>query len=105
MMRAVVVLLAAFLTAQPASRTTTIHGRVVAAATGDPIRNARNGTFAIRGIAPSEYYVAVVDRKRTVDLYNEIENPAFLESLVAGARRITLDEGQRVQIALRSSSR
>jgi len=65
----------------------------------------RNGTFAIRGIAPSEYYVAVVDRRRTLDLYNEIEDPDFLESLVAGAQRITLDEEQHVQIALRSSSR
>jgi hypothetical protein len=66
---------------------------------------ARDGTFAMRGLAPGDYYVAVVDRQRTRDVPNEIENPEFLESLVAGAQRIALDEGQRIQIALRSSGR
>jgi len=41
MMRVVAVWIAAFLTAQPSSRTITVHGRVVADDTGAPIRNAR----------------------------------------------------------------
>jgi hypothetical protein len=65
----------------------------------------RDGRFAIRGLAPSEYYVAVVDKRRTPDVFSEIENPDFLESLVTGSQRVTLDEGQRISVALRLSGR
>jgi Carboxypeptidase regulatory-like domain len=65
----------------------------------------RDGRFAIRGLAPGEYCVAVVDRRQTADLPAEIGNAELLESLVVGAQRMTLDDGQRVQVALRSSGR
>lgn len=52
-MRAVAVLFAAFFAAQlPLRTTSTIHGHVVAAAAGDPIRNARVSVFTDRYVAP-----------------------------------------------------
>ena len=66
---------------------------------------ARDGTFSILALAPAAYYVAAVDTHAVEDLGHEIENADFLESLVVGAQRMTLDEGQRAQIALRLSGR
>jgi hypothetical protein len=66
---------------------------------------ARIGTFTIRGLAPSDYYVAVVARRTVVDVNAEIENPEFLESLVAGATRVTLAESARTSVMLKLSAR
>jgi hypothetical protein len=62
----------------------------------------RDSTFSIRGLAPADYYVAVVDKRIVADVTAEIENPEFLESLVAGAARVTLSEGQRARLMLRA---
>ncbi|HJZ71447.1 MAG TPA: carboxypeptidase-like regulatory domain-containing protein [Vicinamibacterales bacterium] len=62
---------------------------------------SRDATFAMRGLAPTDYYVAAVDKRRYADVRGEVENPEFLESLVAGATRVTLGEGQRVSLTLK----
>ena len=46
-----------------------------------------------------------VDKRTVTALYAEIEDPEFLESLVAGATRVALSEGQRVSLALRAPPR
>jgi carboxypeptidase family protein len=66
---------------------------------------SRDATFAMRGLPPADYYVAAVDRRAVADLTGEIENPEFLESLVAAAIRVTLGEGQAVSFTLRVRAR
>jgi Carboxypeptidase regulatory-like domain len=76
------------------------RSRFVAVATA-----SRDATFAMRGLPPADYYVAAVDRRAVADLTGEIENPEFLESLVAAATRVTLGEGQGVALTLRVPAR
>jgi hypothetical protein len=61
----------------------------------------RDGAFNIRALAPGDYHVAVVDKRQVVDVNGEIENPEYLESLVAHATRVTLSEGQRTTLTLK----
>ena len=61
----------------------------------------RDATFALRGLPPGQYYVAAIDRGRGIDVAGELENPEFLESLIAQATRITLTEDQRTVITLK----
>jgi hypothetical protein len=61
----------------------------------------RDATFALRGLPPGQYYVAAIDRRREVDAAGELENPEFLESLIAHATRITLTEDQRTALTLK----
>src|SRR5262249_33155329 len=60
-----------------------------------------DATFVLRGLVPVDYYVTVVDLRSVADLAEEIENPEFLESLVASATRVTVAEGQRTTLTLR----
>jgi hypothetical protein len=55
----------------------------------------------VRALPPADYYVAAVDKRRTADVAGEIENPEFLESLVANATRVMLGAGRRATVALR----
>jgi hypothetical protein len=64
-----------------------------------------DATFTTHGLAPADYYVAAVDKRGFADVAGEIENPEFLESLVAAATRVTLGEGQRVSLTLRVPAR
>ena len=59
------------------------------------------GTFSLRGLAPADYYVAAVDKRRFVAVSEEIENRDFLASLAATATRVTLGEGQRATATVR----
>jgi hypothetical protein len=65
----------------------------------------RDGTFAVRGLPPGDYHVAVVDKRLTIDLFGDVRDPDVLESLIAGSQRVTLDEGQRVSLSLRLPGR
>jgi hypothetical protein len=65
----------------------------------------RDGTFTIRGLAPGDYHVAVVDRRLMTDVFGSIRDPDVLESLAAGSQRVTIDEGQRVAVSLRLADR
>ncbi len=61
----------------------------------------RSGAFIIPLLAPGDYRVAVVDKSRVADVSGEIEDPDFLESLLAGSTRITLTDGGRPSVALK----
>ena len=65
----------------------------------------RDGTFTTHGLSPGDYYVVAVDKRETADPSRNIENPEFLQSLAASARRIRVTEGQQVSVRLQVSSR
>jgi hypothetical protein len=73
------------------------RSRFIAAATCD-----REGHFRIEGLPPGDYYVAALDKREVADVYGEIGNVAFLETLVPGAQRIALVEEQRATLTLRA---
>jgi hypothetical protein len=62
---------------------------------------ARDAAFALRGLPPGQYYVAAIDRRLGAEEAGELDNPEFLESLVAHATRVTLSEGQRTTLTLK----
>jgi hypothetical protein len=64
-----------------------------------------DGTFAVRGLPAGSYLVAAINGTDVANIGEELDNPGFLESLVAGATRVTLSEGQRVSLALRLLAR
>jgi protocatechuate 3,4-dioxygenase beta subunit len=63
---------------------------------------ASGGTFDLRPLAPGSYYFAAIDPPDTFDRNRTFEDPAFLESLVAGATRVTLTEGEARQVSLKA---
>ena len=60
-----------------------------------------DGTFAISGLPPGEYYVAAVDRMRGTEANGEWQDPELLQSLAPRASRVTLSEGQELPVDLR----
>ena len=54
--------------------------------------------FRLEGLSPGEYYMAAADRRRSDD----VEDPAFLESLTAYATRVILGDGLHVSLKLRA---
>jgi hypothetical protein len=68
--------------------------RFISATTSD-----RDARFRIEGLPPGDYYVASFDRRRFPD---GIENLDVLDSLVAGATRVMLSEGQRATLTVRA---
>ena len=65
----------------------------------------RDGTFSVRGLPPGDYHVAAIDKRLTSDVFGDLRDPDVLESLVAASKRVTLDEGQRVSVSLRTPGR
>jgi Carboxypeptidase regulatory-like domain len=65
------------------------HSRFVKVVPADP-----DGTYTVRGLPTSEYFVAAVDRLQMRDGSGEWEEPAFLEALTAAATRVSLEEGR-----------
>ena len=59
----------------------------------DHVAAASDGAFDLRPLAPGSYYVAAIDPPDDFERNRAFENPVFLESLVAGATRVTLAEG------------
>jgi len=55
-----------------------------------------NGAFAVRDLPPGSYFVSAVDRRRASEENGEWLDPEVLDSLTAGAVRITLSEGQSI---------
>jgi hypothetical protein len=53
-------------------------------------RSARDGSFQVRGLAPSAYFAAAADRIRDDD---EWHDPDVLNALARSAARVTLIEG------------
>jgi hypothetical protein len=65
----------------------------------------REGHFRIEGLPPGDYYVAVLDKRELADVYGEIEDVEFLETLVPGSQRVALAEGQRATLSVKVSGR
>ena len=59
----------------------------------------------MRGLPAGNYLLAAINGTDVANVGDEIDNPDFLESLVAGATRVTLSEGRRVSLALRLLAR
>ena len=70
-------------------------------AVGAPRRDA---AVSLRGLPPGEYYVTALDR-RVLDETAAIDDAEFLESLVAGATRVTLSDGRPATLTLSVVSR
>ena len=64
-----------------------------------------NGAFSIRDLPPGVYFVAAVDKRRASEDNGEWLNPEVLDTLTAGASRITLSEGQKTSTSLRLLAR
>jgi hypothetical protein len=64
-------------------------------------RSAADGTFLVRSLPSSEYFLAALPRARTADAVGDWLDPARLGSLAAGATRVTLTEAQRTSVRLR----
>jgi hypothetical protein len=64
-------------------------------------RPGPHGIFTVTGLPPGEYFVAAVDRM--VD--GEWQDPDVLESVIPGAMRVTLTEGQRLSVSPRLIAR
>lgn len=55
-----------------------------------PVRPSTDGRFTISGLPPGEYYLAVLSDFPP----NEWSTPAFLETIVPGAIRVTIHDGE-----------
>ena len=71
------------------------HSRFVAVAPAGPDKPPR-----LRGLPPGSYYVAVVAVGGGTDGPGPIDGEAFFESLVAGATRVTLTEGEHRSVGV-----
>ncbi len=60
-----------------------------------------DGSFAIAGLPPAEYYVAAVDWMQGNEGFGEWQDPKFLNALAPRATRVVLSEGQSISVALR----
>ena len=59
----------------------------------------RNATATLRGLPPGDYYVTALSRGM-VDEGETLDDQDFLESLVAGATKVTLSEGERRSVSV-----
>jgi hypothetical protein len=61
----------------------------------------KGGVFEVRGLPGGDYFVAAVDQLQM----EEWRDPDFLESIVSGATRVTLGDGQRLFVTPKLISR
>jgi hypothetical protein len=64
-------------------------------------RAADAGRFAVEGLPPGEFWVAAVDRVPGDEQEGEWQTPAALGSLVPGAQRVRVSEGEPAAMTLR----
>ena len=64
-------------------------------------RPKADGAFSVADLPSGEYYVAAVDRLQGTEGFGEWQDPAFLQSIVPRATRLTLVDGQRVSVTPR----
>lgn len=62
---------------------------------------APDGSFQVRSLPAAEYFVAAVDWMEPASGFGEWQDPEILEALARRAARVTLGDGQRVQLALK----
>jgi hypothetical protein len=68
-------------------------------------RADQNGRFAVEGLAPGSYFAVALREIDGNAASGEWQDPAFLEALSAGARRLDLHEAEHVSATLPLSSR
>jgi hypothetical protein len=61
-----------------------------------------NGEFVMAALPSGQYFVAAIEGSATTLLEDRLDDRNFLESLVPGAARVTLDAGQRVTVSIRT---
>jgi hypothetical protein len=64
-----------------------------------------DGAFTFRALAPGDYYVAAIDRRTGAAEDGSLENPEFLEELIANATILALREGEQASRVLRLTAR
>ena len=64
-------------------------------------RSSPDGTFRVTGLVPGDYWVVAVDRLDGSTVAGDLQSPEILETLSARAVRITVGEGQSLEMALR----
>jgi protocatechuate 3,4-dioxygenase beta subunit len=65
-----------------------------------------SGNFALRGLPPGEYFVASVASASVPTGGDDAwQDPDFLDSIEAGAARVTLTEGQKISVSSRLIAR
>jgi hypothetical protein len=69
------------------------------------VSSGPDGAFVVGDLPPGGYFVSAVDRLRANDQNGEGRNPELLESLMAGAAKITLTEGQKLSVNLKLATR
>ena len=60
-----------------------------------------DGSFTVRGLPAGDYFVAAVDWMQPSPGFGEWQDPEILDALSRRASRVTLTDGQRVQLALK----
>jgi hypothetical protein len=69
------------------------------------VSSGPDGGFVVADLPAGGYFVSAVDRMRANDRNGEGRNPELLESLMAGAAKITLTEGQKLSVNLKLATR
>ena len=64
----------------------------------------RLGRYRFEALPPADYYVAAADRS-ALNVLRTIDDPDFLESLIAGATRVTLGDAAHVTVAIKIADR
>jgi hypothetical protein len=64
-------------------------------------RPGQSGAFTVTGLPAGEYFVAAVERMAD----GEWQDPDVLESVIPGAMRVTLSEGQKLSVSPRLIAR
>lgn len=60
-----------------------------------------DGSFTLRALAPGDYYVAAIDRRTGAVENGDLDDPEFLEGLIANATKATLRDGEHTSPSLR----
>ena len=61
------------------------------------VRTDQNGVFRVRGLPQGDYEIVAVDNAEQGEWFD----PAFLEQITAGAKRLSLSEGERQTVDLK----
>ncbi|HXI32005.1 MAG TPA: hypothetical protein VNG89_26385 [Vicinamibacterales bacterium] len=64
----------------------------------------RQGRYRFEALPPADYYVAAANRGR-VNVARQLDDAEFLESLVAGASRVSLADGAHVSVQVKLADR
>ena len=61
-----------------------------------------DGTFVEERLPPGRYFVTALEKSSSLLLEDRLDDRTFLEALVPGAARVTLEAGQRATVLLQA---